>query len=145
MGNDKVSLEGMMRLILATFIVIFSIHTYGKTQIKKIEKLMYFNKTYGHIYKKPSHASQSFSTISCGHPIKVMSINGQVDWGKGFYFVKAGPYEGYIKMESLSKRESSCIQDKYPRFFNALNLSVSDMYYWGKLQDQFDRGESQVK
>ena len=123
-------------------ICLFSVQA---KKTKKIRKVSFYSKIFGHIHKSPSKYSQSLSTIACGHPVKVLSLNGREEWGKGFYFVQAGPYEGYIHREYLSDKGPECVQDQYPRFFDKLNLSISDMYYWGKLYDQYARGRSKVR
>lgn len=130
-------------LILLT--TIFLSHSVIAKSKKKIRKVSFYNKIFGHIHKSPSKFSQSLSTIACGHPVKVLSLNGRQEWGKGFFFVQAGPYEGYIHSDYLSDKSPECVQDKYPRFFDKLNLSISEMYYWGKLYDQYARGRSKVR
>jgi len=48
--------------------------------------------------------------------------------------------EGYIKSDFLARNKVRCLQDRYVRFFSRLNLEISDIYYWGKLYDQFVSG-----
>lgn len=116
-----------------------------KSSKSKVVRIMYYGKSFGHIHKSPSKYSQSLSTLACNHPIKVLRLNGQELWGGKFHFVKVGPYRGYIHKDYLSRKRVMCIQDKYPRFFDNLNLSISDMYYWGKLYDQYAIGTSKIR
>lgn len=111
----------------------------------KVARIVYFKKLFGHIHKNPSRYSQSLSTIGCGHPIKILVNNGREEYGKGFYKVKVGPYEGYISKLYLNDKKPLCFQDKYPRFFDNLELSLTDMYYWGKLYDQYVYGRSTIQ
>ena len=119
---------------------------YGKkSRAARTTAIKYYGKSFGHIHKSPSKYSQSLSTLACNHPVKVLNLNGQTLWGDAFHFVKVGPYRGYIHKDYLTNKRSQCVQDKYPRFFDELNLSISDMYYWGKLYDQYIIGKSQVR
>jgi hypothetical protein len=45
----------------------------------------------------------------------------------------------------ISRRKPECFQDRYPRFFDNVALELSDMYYWGKLFDQYVEGRSKVR
>ena len=102
----------------------------------KPERVLYFTKLFGHIHKNPSRYSQSLSTIGCGHPIKVMGNTEVSSSGVSFLKVKVGPYVGYISKGYLRGKKPECFADEFPRFFDNLNLSLTDMYYWGKLDDQ---------
>jgi hypothetical protein len=136
--------EGVMKKALMLTLLIFIPIRMVEAKDRMVS-VMYYNKIYGHIHKSASRYSQSLSTLECNHPVKVLSVNGQKSWGEGFSCVKVGPYKGYIHKDYLSSRKSKCFQDKYPRFFDKLNLSISDMYYWGKLYDQYIRGRSKVR
>jgi len=113
----------------------------AKTEVSRV---VYFNHLFGHIHKNPSRYSQSLSTIECGHPIKVVKNKGHEITSGNYIKVKVGPYNGYIDQIYLSNKKEKCFSDKYPKFFNALNLSISDMFYWGKLTDQYVQGQSKV-
>ena len=110
-----------------------------------VSRVVYFNQLFGHIHKNPSRYSQSLSTIECGHPVKVMKEKGSEFISGNYIKVKVGPYLGYIDQVYLSSKKEKCISDKYPKFFNALDLSLADMFYWGKLNDQYVQGESKVQ
>ena len=102
----------------------------------------YFKPIFGHIHMNPSEHSQSLSTVACGHPIKVLKHKKDLE---GFRYVQVGPYKGYIHKKLISSNNVSCVQETHPKFFDLLHLSLSDMYFWGKLQDQAIEGKSKVQ
>lgn len=112
-------------------------------QDKKIIGVGYFNKLYGHVHKNPFRYSIGLTTISCGHPVKIYKVRNNIKeeyqdiFSNDWRFVKVGPYFGYLHIDNISTKMASCFQDKYPRFFEAMNLDISQMFYWGKLQDQY--------
>ena len=118
---------------------------------KKILQVAYYKNPFGHIHKNPSRYSQSLSTIECGHPVKIYALESEK--GKPlqelfegrFRYVGVGPYEGYIDQAYLSPKKASCLQDRFPKFFEHLDLTLSDMYHWGKLYDHYVYGKSRVK
>jgi hypothetical protein len=112
---------------------------------KEAVRVLYFSKLFGHIHKNPSRYSQSLSTIGCGHPTKVIGNTETSSSGVSYLKVKVGPYVGFISKSYLKTKKPNCFADEYPRFFDNLNLSLTDMYYWGKLYDQYITGRSRVK
>jgi hypothetical protein len=99
---------------------------------------------FGHVHSKSDSFSSSLSTLACGHPVKVIRNRGTYDRDVWFY-VKVAGVKGYIKREFLQQKRPSCFQSKYPKYFNALNLDLNELYYWGRLSDHFVEGESKVK
>ena len=132
--------------LMLFFIFIFALSA-PKTAFSKemVSRVLYFDKLFGHIHKSPSRYSQSLSTIGCGHPIKILKTKKGEILENGFYKVKEGPYYGFISKKYLNKKKIICFQDSYPRFFDNLELSLTDMYYWGKLYDQYVYGRSTVQ
>ncbi len=112
---------------------------------EKRVRVAYYNHLFGHIHKNPSRYSISLSTISCGHPISILGKKGKEIKSGQFYKVKVGPYVGFISEKYLNRKKPTCFQDKYSRFFDNLELSLTDMYYWGKLYDQYVYGRSTVQ
>lgn len=112
---------------------------------EKSVRVSYYNNLFGHIHKNASRYSQSLSTIGCGHPIKILGVKGEEISSGEFYKVKVGPYVGFIDKKYLSSKKPTCFQDRYPRFFDNVGLSLTDMYYWGKLYDQYAYGRSTVQ
>ena len=111
-----------------------------KEDSKKIISIEYLGALFGHVRVQPSQYAESLSAISCGHPIKLYETIKD-----DYQFAKVGPYEGYVKREHLSKHKPECLQDKYPKFFETINLDITEMYYWGKLNDQYITGKSKLK
>lgn len=132
----------MKRLVLLS---LFSLSLCSFAKGEKTLRVAYYKNLFGHIHKNASRYSQSLSTISCGHPIKVLGVKGQEVQSGDFYKVKVGPYVGFIDRKYLSSKKQNCFQDRYPRFFDNIGLSLSDMYYWGKLYDQYVYGRSAVQ
>lgn len=102
----------------------------------------YFKHFLGHIHENPSKNSTSLTTIQCSQSVKILKNNNQT---LGWSYVKAGEDKGFIRTEFLTEKRPNCLQAKYPKFYNHLNLSLSDMYYWGRLYDQYLMGKSKIK
>ena len=54
--------------------------------------------------------------------------------------IKVANYSGFLRSVQLSSQKVKCWQDRYSRFFSGMKLEISDIYYWGKLYDQFLTG-----
>ncbi len=112
--------------------------------------IQYSKEIFGHVHQNPSRYSASLTTISCGHPIKVVTLKypdgreeSMVD-GK-WLPVSVGPYDGYVAADSLSEKRPDCFQDRYLKFFDAFGMELSELYYWGRLNDQYVTGKSRVR
>lgn len=127
-------MEGLrLKYLLLLTLLIFSNFSQAKMKLIGIK---YFNKMYGHVHENPSKTSSSLTTIPCGYPLQVYSkkdLSKNSEWK----FVKAGEDFGYVNMTHLSSKRPRCIQGKYPKFFSNFDLDLSELYYWGKLYDQF--------
>jgi hypothetical protein len=134
-------MEGM--IMLKAYIIIIVLLTIPTIQAKKTPKyipgIYYYKKMFGTIHRNLGNNSETLSTISCGQPLRVIMF--QKKWGK----IKAGPYLGYIKRSFISSKKPPCFQDSYPKFFDLLNLELSEIYYWGRLYDQYVIGKSRIK
>ncbi|MDA9793273.1 SH3 domain-containing protein [Bacteriovoracaceae bacterium] len=123
----------MKKILL--LICIFGFNTEFSIAAKlKFVGIGYFSKIYGHVHENPSNLSSSVTTIPCGYPVKIYKKKSLKDtlWK----FTKVGGEFGYIRTEFLSSMRPKCLQSKYPKYFNELNLDLSEMYYWGRLNDQ---------
>jgi len=114
----------------------------------KVLGVYYFNNLFGHIHQNPSKYSTTLTTLSCGHPVrligkKLSKKSTKIVFNKKWNLIKVGPYKGYVQQHFLSKKRVNCFQDRYPKFFDALKLEITDMYYWGRLKDQYVNGKSQ--
>ncbi len=137
--------------ILAFGITAFNLEAAPAGFKKRLLHVAYYKNIFGHIHKNPSRYSQSLSTIECGHPVKIYVLVNLQNKSKQelfegrFHYVKVGPYEGYIDKSYLTLKRGDCFQDRFPRFFDHLELELTDMYYWGKLYDQYVYGKSRVQ
>lgn len=127
-----------MRVILSV-VLICSFLGFDAYANDKHVAVMYYKYMFGNVHQNPSRYSSALTTISCGHPVKIYSIK-MGDWTK----VKVGAQIGYLPMEYLSSKRPVCFQDKYPRFFDQFSLGPTDLYYWGRLYDQYVMGKSKV-
>lgn len=137
-------MESLIKLILI-FSLFFSPSILGKKIRKNIAFVGYYKNLFGHIHKNPSRYSLSLSTIGCNHPIKVLGKKGSPTIKNDFYHVHVGPYKGYLKINDISKKRVKCYQNKYPRYFDHINPSLTEMYHWGKLYDLYNQGKSKIK
>ncbi len=106
--------------------------------------ILYLNRIFGHVHAKPDQFSSSLTTMACGHPVTILkSPRGHhaQDW----FYVRVGDAKGFVHTNFLSEKKELCFQDKYPKFFNALNLDLNELYYWGRLIDHYVEGESRVE
>ena len=110
----------------------------------KVMGRLYFQDFLGHVHKNPSKASSSLTTIQCAYSVKVIE-DLEVRSPKGWLYVKVGDDRGFIMSSSLSEKRPTCFQEKYPKFYLNLNLDLSEMYYWGRLTDQYLSQQSKVK
>ena len=107
--------------------------------------VFYFSPMYGHIYQFPNIDSVSLTTLSCGHPLRVYPMKDhQSKKGLEWRRVKTVGLEGYVEAKYLLDKREQCFQDRYTKFFNALNFSVTEMYYLGRLSSLYIDGHSKV-
>ncbi len=137
MGNNSVPLEGVMKTsILMTFFLLLMAAPVSAKKLKKAKPVRYLNKIYGQVHQNSSRFSRVISTFECGQPFKVQHF-GDDEFSKVTY----ASYEGYILTSHLSKRRpKDCWQDQYRKYFDFLNLGISEMHHWGRLQDLFIEG-----
>lgn len=138
-----------LKLFLVT-LTLTSVSTVVAEEKRAPLKVMYFNEMMGNVHQNTSRYSQTLTTISCNHPVKVQKIMGadkkeQVIFGNGEWLaVNVGPYEGYILASLLSDKKQECFQDRFPKFFDEMKLSLTDLYYLGRLNDQYMTGKSRA-
>ena len=102
----------------------------------------YFNEFLGHVHKNPSSDSTSLTIVQCQHSVKILKKDNVP---KEWFFVQVGEDKGYVSSKFLSQKRPACFQDKYPKFYNSLNLDLSEMYFWGKLSDHYLQGRTQAR
>ncbi len=129
---------------------LFSLSSHAEDNKLKLLKISYLKNMFGHIHQNASASSTSLTTLSCGHPIKIYEVTDRRGkkfsiFGGRFVYASAGNYYGYIQTDFLVDKKPKCFQAKYPKFFDALNLEITDLFYWGKLYDQYSYGKSTVR
>jgi hypothetical protein len=119
----------------------------SRRQLKKIgskksqfSSVMYFDKMYGSVHEVANINSYSLTTIGCGHPVRVYKDND--GFSQEFLKVKIAQYKGYVLKAHLSLKRPECFSKKYSRFTNTIDLDLSDLFYWGRIYDQFRMGKT---
>lgn len=110
---------------------------------ERVVGVFYFRPMFGHIHQSSAKTSASLTTIQCSHPVKVIE-SSKVEVGPEWAYVQVADHRGFILKHFLSEKRPDCFQGKYPKFFDALNLDLSELYYWGRLNDQYIQGETRV-
>jgi hypothetical protein len=128
------------------WIFLFSSLLYADTVStdEKVVGIYYFTPTFGHVHQSAVRTSASLTTIQCSHPLKVIE-SSKVSIGAEWAYIEVAEYRGFVLKEFLSEKRPDCFQGKYPKFFDAINLDLAELYYWGRLNDQLIHGESRVK
>lgn len=102
---------------------------------------LYFQGFMGHLHKSASDSSASMTAIQCAQSVELVEKEG-VSVPDGWKYGRVGEDYGYVRSKFLGEKRPECFQQKYPKFYNALNLDLADFYYWGRLSDHFIEGES---
>jgi len=122
------------------FVFIFLLSTSSFAQTTMGRK--YFSNFLGHVHKSMSKDATSLTIVQCSHSVKILKENNLLaDWN----YVQVGEDKGYVQSEFLTDKKPDCFQEKYPKFYNSVGLDISEMYYWGKLYDQYFQGKSKIK
>jgi hypothetical protein len=103
---------------------------------------LYYSNFLGHVHKNPSKDSTSLTIIQCSHSVALLKSKVATE---GWRYVRVGSERGYVQSRFLSSKRPSCLQEKYPKYYNSLNLTISEMYYWGRLYDQYLQGKSKIR
>lgn len=111
---------------------------------EKVVGIFYMTPMFGHVHQSSVRTSASLTTIQCAHPVKVIEsskVSVSADWA----YVQVAEYRGFIMRQFLSDKKPECFQGKYPKFFDSLNMDLSELYYWGRLYDHYVQGETRVQ
>ena len=133
----------MKSLFMISLTILLYQSALAKKAGGKLVGVFYYKNTFGHIHQKASAYSSSLTTVACGHPLKVFE-NPRYS-RPGWSYVRSAGVAGFIQSKYLTSKKASCMQTKYPRFFNAMELTLTDMYHWGKLYDMYVQGKSRVR
>lgn len=100
---------------------------------------VYVQQPFTHIHHSASRFSMILTTFECNHPLTIDTKKSSSEWLHALY----GEFEGFVMAEHVGdQRNENCLQYKYPKFFEVLNLGIGDMHKWARLLDLFDEGES---
>lgn len=110
---------------------------------EQVVGVYYLKNMFGHLHQTTNANSVSLTTLACGHPIKVLKT--EKVQGETWFMAEVGAHKGYLQEDHLSQKRPECFQGTYPNFFNNLNLDLAQMYYWGRLYDQFIELEVKVQ
>ncbi|MGI4993813.1 SH3 domain-containing protein [Halobacteriovorax sp. GFR7] len=128
-----------MRIFLVFFLLLPAF-TQIKAQSSNDQKktIYYVQSVYSQLHQNPSKFSRVLSTFECGQPFYVLSSPIS-----DFYQVEYSNYKGFMSTNVLSQRKpDGCWQDMYRRFFDQIEIGVTEIHYWGRLQDLLIKGES---
>ncbi len=150
MGNNSISMEGLVKvkILISLLFLSSSISAQDKDVL---DKVMYVKSLFAQVHKNPSKYSNYMTTVECGHPVKVykkVSKKGdsvRILFNRTWHLVKVGAYDGYMNAIQLSSKKGECFQDNYPKFYDSVDISINEMFYWGKLYDQYVTGKSRVR
>lgn len=111
---------------------------------EKVVGIFYFKPIFGHVHQASQRTSASLTTIQCSHPVKVIE-SSKVSVSSEWAYVQVADHRGFILKDYLVTKRPECFQGKYPKFFDGLNLDLSELYYWGRLYDHYYHGETRVQ
>lgn len=131
-----------MWMIALIFSTLLSAETTSTDE--KVVGVFYFRPTFGHVHQSAVKTSASLTTIQCSHPVKVIE-SSKVSISPEWVYVEVADHRGFILKQYLDTKRPECFQGKYPKFFEAMNLDLSELYYWGRLYDHYIQGETRVQ
>lgn len=111
---------------------------------EKVVGVFYMTPLLGHVHQASVRTSASLTTIQCGHPVKVIE-SSKVSVSPEWAYVQVADHKGFIMKDYLSEKRPECFQGKYPKYFDALNLDLAELYYWGRLYDHYLHVETRVR
>ena len=127
-------------------LLLSSIFSFAETVStdEKIVGVFYMKPLFGHVHQSSVRTSASLTTIQCAQPVKVIE-SSKVSVSNEWAYVEVADYRGFILKQYLSEKKPECLQGKYPKFFDSLNMDLSELYYWGRLYDHYVQGETRVQ
>ena len=131
-----------MFLILCLFSLLTRAETTSTDE--KVVGVFYLTPLFGHVHQSALRTSPSLTTIQCAHPVKVIE-SSKVSVSPEWAYVQVAEYRGFILKHYLAQKKPECFQAKFPKFFDSLNLDLSELYYWGRLYDHYVYGETRVQ
>jgi hypothetical protein len=102
----------------------------------------YFQPFLGHVHQNANKDSSSLTIVQCSHSVKMLKTKHKIN---NWSYVQVGDDKGYIQDEFLGEKRPKCFQQKYPKYYLGLELDITEMYFWGRLNDQYLKGRSRIK
>ena len=139
MGNYSIQVESLIKTKTIIFFIVILLSSQSSAEVGRL----YFNQFLGHVHKSADKDSSSLTIVQCSHSVKILKHEKSLsdDW----LYVQVGEDKGFIQKDYLSSKKPICLQEKYPKFYLELGLDLTDMYFWGKLNDHFVKGTSKIK
>ncbi len=126
-----------MKIFVWVFVLIISTASIAESLGRR-----YYINFMGHIHENPSKDSTSVTVIQCSHSLKIQPVKNKIP---GWTYVSVGDDKGYIQSKYLSDKRPDCLQAKYPKFYNSLQLDITEMYFWARLYDHYTLEKSMVR
>jgi hypothetical protein len=131
-------------MVLLSLLISFFTFADSNPTDEKVVGVFYLRPILGHVHQSSSRTSASLTTIQCSHPVKVIE-SSKVQIGQDWAYVEVAGKRGFILKEYLAEKKPQCFQSKYAKFFDSINLDLAELYYWGRLYDQYVVGETRVE
>lgn len=128
--------------LLLAFLSAFTFAETTSTD-ERVVGVFYMTPLFGHVHQSAMRTSASLTTIQCAHPVKVIE-SSKVSTSPEWAYVQVADYRGFIMRSYLSEKRPDCIQGRYPKFFDSLNMDLTELYFWGRLYDHYVQGETRV-
>jgi hypothetical protein len=127
-------------------LILTSLLSFAETSStdEKVVGVFYMTPLFGHVHQSAMRTAPSLTTIQCAHPVKVIE-SSKVSVSAEWSYVQVAEYRGFVLKQYLSDSKPDCFQSKYPKFFDALDLDLAELYYWGRLYDHYVQGETRVQ
>lgn len=131
---------------MALLFLLASLFSFAETTStdEKVVGIFYMKPLFGHVHQSSVRTSASLTTIQCSHPVKVIE-SSKVSVSPEWAYVQVADHRGFIMKQFLSEKKPECFQGKYPKFFDGLNMDLSELYFWGRLYDHYVQGETRVQ
>ena len=88
---------------------------------EQVVGVFYMTPVFGHVHQSSVRTSPSLTTIQCAHPVKVIE-SSKVSVSQEWAYVEVADYRGFILKQYLSEKKPECLQGKYPKFFDGINM-----------------------
>lgn len=111
---------------------------------ERVVGVFYLTPLLAHVHQSAVRESPSLTTIQCAHPVKVIE-SSKVKTDPAWAYVEVGDRRGFILKDYISEKRPDCFQARYPKFYDAINLDLAELYYWGRLYDHYVQGHTRVR